>query len=182
MISRSAALEAILFTAGGPMAKRRLAALLSLSDEELLLAAQELTTSLQGHGLAVIESDSEIELRTAPEAFEVVKALRESELSRELGKASLETLAVIAYRGSATRSEVDWVRGVNSTASVRTLLLRGLIEGAEDSADKRRTRYVLTTEALAVLGLGSLDELPRRAELAPQANALVEAVQEQLPR
>ena len=49
----------------------------------------------------------------------------------------------------ATRGEIDWVRGVNSSASLRTLLMRGLIEGREDERDKRRIRYSLTTEALA---------------------------------
>lgn len=178
MTSPSAALEAVLFAAGGPLSKKRLAALLSMSDADISAALLQLSEHLTGHGLALVVSEEDAELRTAPEVSAVIKAFRESETSRDLGKASLETLAVIAYRGGATRSEVDWVRGVNSTTSVRTLLLRGLIEGKEDGTDKRRMRYVLTTEALAHLGLRSLTELPRAEELGAQAESLVEAEQE----
>ena len=103
-----------------------------------------------------------------------MKKLRESELSRDLGKASLETLAVIAYQEGATRGEVDWVRGVNSSTSLRTLLIRGLIEGREDPSDKRRIRYALTTEALAHLGLARASELPRHTELSTTARGVIQ--------
>ena len=77
--------------------------------------------------------------------------------SRDFGKASMETLAAIAYKSGSTRGEIDWVRGVNSSASLHTLLMRGLIEGREDEHDKRRIRYSLTTEALAHLGLSRIN-------------------------
>jgi len=128
---------------------------------------------LKGSGLALIETAIEVELRTAPEASDLVKKLRESELSRDLGKASVETLAVIAYQTGATHGEIDWVRGVNSSASLRTLLMRGLIEGREDERDKRRVRYALTTEALAHLGIASAEELPRAVELRAAATAVI---------
>jgi segregation and condensation protein B len=86
----------------------------------------------------------------------------------------LETLAVIAYQTGATRGEVDWVRGVNSSTSLRTLLMRGLIEGREDERDKRRTRYSLTTEALAHLGLARIENLPRYDELAAGVHTVAE--------
>lgn len=173
MITPPAAIEALLFASGEPLSKKRLAALLGVKDAELRLALDALATRLSGHGLSLIETGDEMELRTAPEAAEFVQKLRESELSRDLGKASLETLAVIAYQDGATRGEVDWVRGVNSSASMRTLLLRGLISGSEDPRDKRRIRYTLTTGALAHLGLSSLTELPRHEELARGAQEAI---------
>jgi segregation and condensation protein B len=102
-----------------------------------------------------------------------VKKLRESELARDLGKASLETLAVIAYQTGTTRGEIDWVRGVNSSTSLRTLLMRGLVEGREDERDKRRIRYSLTTEALAHLGIKNASELPRAKELSAAAGDII---------
>lgn len=171
MLTPPAALEALLFASGEPLSKKRLAALLGFSDKELRMALDALAAELSGRGVALIETGEEIELRTAPEAAALVKRLRESELSRDLGKASLETLATIAYRAGATRGEIDWVRGVNSSASLRTLLMRGLIEGREDPADKRRIRYNLTTEALAHLGLRTPRELPRFSELSAGASA-----------
>lgn len=174
MISTPAALEALLFASGEPLEKKRLAALLDISADQLRSALDELVEGLGGHGLALIETETEVELRTAPEAAVVVKKLREDELSRDLGKGSLETLAVIAYQGDVTRSEIDWVRGVNSSASIRTLLVRGLIGASEDPRDKRRMRYALTTEALAHLGISHASELPRADELARSAKAAIE--------
>ncbi len=165
------------------MEKSELAKFLGIEVDDLAVGLRALEASLKGRGVAIIDTGKEVELRTAPEAAEMVKKLRESELSRDLGKAGLETLATIAYRGGATRSEVDWVRGVNSSTSVRTLLLRGLIEGEEDTADRRRIRYRVTTEALAHLGVKSLKELPRYAELREEAGVAVAAgeAEEQSP-
>ena len=173
MLTPPAALEAILFAAGEPVEKKRLAQKLEISVTDLSLAIVAFEASLASRGLALINTDEEIELRTAPEAAELVKKLWESERGRDLGKAGLETLAVIAYQEGATRGDIDWVRGVNSSASVRTLLLRGLIERREDPTDKRRARYALTSEALAHLGIKRLTDLPRHAELARGVEAHV---------
>lgn len=163
-LPHSALLEAVLFAAGEALPKKRLEKLLEVSRAELTDATTELRDALQARGLALVETDDELELRTTGEASTTVQKLRESELSRDLGKASLETLAFILYRGSATRTEIDWVRGVNSGAALRTLLLRGLIERTEDSTDKRRARYKTTVDALAHLGVDSREALPRYAE------------------
>lgn len=173
MLTPPAALEALLFAEGGAIEKTRLAKFLGIKREELMVALKMLSESYKGRGLALVESVNEVELRTAPQAAVLVKKLRESELSRDLGKASMETLAVIAYQTGTTRGEIDWVRGVNSSASLRTLLIRGLIEGREDERDKRRTRYSLTTDAFAYLGITRAEELPRAGELMASARAVV---------
>jgi segregation and condensation protein B len=164
--SHSAALEAVLFAAGEPLSKKRLASLLEVSAIELRDAALALRDDLDGTGLALIEAGEDLELRTAPAASIVVQKLRESELSRDLGKAGLETLAIILYKNGATRGEIDWVRGVNSTAALRSLSLRGLVLRSEDDHDRRRIRYTATVDALAHLGVGSIQELPNYDELA----------------
>lgn len=164
------------------MEKKRVASLLGLKEKELEIALAALAEQFRGRGLALIESEHEVELRTASAAADIVKKLRENELSRDLGKASLETLAVIAYQAEgtdggsngATRGEVDWVRGVNSSTSLRTLLMRALIEGREDPKDRRRIRYSLTTETLAHLGLAKAGDLPRFSELARAAKEVID--------
>lgn len=161
-----AQLEALLFAAGEPLSKKRLASMLGVSRELLQKATDTLRQELSGRGLDLVETEEELELRTHADAFELTKQLRENELSRDLGKAGLEALAVILYRGNATRSEVDWVRGVNSSQTIRSLLLRGLIERTEDTADKRRARYKPTVDALAHLGAGEREALPRFAEFS----------------
>jgi len=173
MLTPPAAAHALLFASGEPLERKQLAALLDIKEVELTVVLRALADLLKGSGLILVETATEVELRTSPEATAIVKKLRESELARDLGKASMETLAVIAYQTGATRGEVDWVRGVNSSASLRTLLMRGLIDGREDERDKRRTRYSFTTEALAHLGLSRIEELPRYAELSAGAQAVV---------
>lgn len=182
MISPPAALHALLFATGEPTEKKRLAKLLELSECEFAVVLKSLSESLHGSGVMVVEAGDMLELRTAPEASAIVKKLRENELSRDLGKGSLETLAVIAYRkGGVTRSDIDWVRGVNSSASVRTLLMRGLIEGKEDPEDKRRIRYEITTEALSHLGVARIEDLPRADELSPETETALEEKDQQTP-
>ncbi|HEV7121202.1 MAG TPA: SMC-Scp complex subunit ScpB [Candidatus Paceibacterota bacterium] len=163
-LSPAATLEAVLFASGEPITKKRLGALLGVSGDLLEAGLGELAKNLHGRGLALIDTGEEVELRTAPGAADIVKKLREAELSRDLGKASLETLAIILYRGGATRSDIDWVRGVNSTAALRSLLMRGLIERGEDTLDRRRARYTATVDALAHLGVAKMEDLPRFAE------------------
>ncbi|MDO8593290.1 MAG: SMC-Scp complex subunit ScpB [bacterium] len=174
MLTPPAAAHALLFASGEPLEKKRLATLLEIKESELKVVLKALIDSLKNSGTTLIETDTEVELRTSPEAAAIVKKLRESELSRDLGKASMETLAVIAYQTGTTRGEVDWVRGVNSSASLRTLLMRGLIEGREDERDKRRVRYSLTTDALAYLGIARAEDLPRARELMATAHAVIE--------
>jgi len=175
MLTPPAALEALLFASGEPLEKKNLATLLGIKESELTVALKALTQQLEGHGVSLIETEKEIEMRTSPEAAVIVKKLRESELSRDLGKASIETLAVIAYETGTTRGEIDWVRGVNSSASLRTLLMRGLIEGMEDERDKRRIRYHLTTEAYAYLGITKAEDMPRFSELRSATHVALEA-------
>lgn len=178
MLTPPAALEALLFASGEPMPKKQLAKFLGIKDGELSLALEALREALIGRGITLVETGSEVELRTAPEAAELVKKLREQQLSRDLGRASLETLAVVAYHDGVTRGEVDWVRGVNSSASLRTLLIRGLVEGREDERDRRRVRYFVTTEALAHLGVATMESLPRYEELRGATEKVISTEQD----
>ncbi|HRH55991.1 MAG TPA: SMC-Scp complex subunit ScpB [Candidatus Paceibacterota bacterium] len=175
-LALSSRLEALLFAVGEPLTKKRIATLLDASSESVGDALNALRITLQDRGLSLIETETEVELRTSPEASNTIQKLRESELSRDLGRASLETLALILYKGGATRGEIDWVRGVNSTAAIRALLLRGLIERTEDASDKRRIRYQATVDALAHLGVAERSALPRFEEFTT-ALATQEAAQ-----
>ena len=165
----NAAIEALLFASGEPLSKDRLAALLLLSKTEIEEHLTKLRETLSGRGITLVASHEAVELRTSREAGDLMKAFRSAELSRDLGKAGLETLAIILYQGTVTRGDIDYIRGVNSSATLRTLLMRGLVERIEDPKDARRFRYSATTEALAHLGVTSPEELPRYAELTQEA-------------
>lgn len=158
-------LQALLFAAGESMPKKRIMTLLEIPAEMLDAAAAELREHLTPTGLSLIETADELELRTSPDAAMIVEKFRQSELSRDLGKAGLEALAIILYQDGATRGDVDWVRGVNSTAAIRSLLMRGLVERSTDTTDKRRARYTATIDALAHLGVSRKEDLPNFTEL-----------------
>lgn len=177
----SALLEAVLFAEGGPLSKKKLVALLAVSESALAEAVAELHQALAGRGLSLFETPGELELRTAPSASGVIERLREGELSRDLGRAGQETLAIILYQGGASRSEIDWIRGVNSGQTIRSLMLRGLVNRIDDPKDKRRFRYEATTEALAHLGVSRIEDLPRYHELRTgAAEALASATPESI--
>ena len=159
-----ALLEALLFASGEALEKKTILSLLEMSLEDLAEAVGILTTALKGHGITLIETETGLELRTAPEASALIATYRESELSRDIGKASLETLAIILYKNGATRSEIDYIRGVNSSTALRSLQMRALIEKSEDASDKRKIRYQPTVEALAHLGVSRKEDLPRYKE------------------
>lgn len=158
-------LQALLFAAGDALPKKRILTMLGITEEMLAAASKELSAELADSGLALIETDTELDLRTSPDAAFIVETYRKNELSRDLGKAGLEALAIIMYQKGATRGEIDWIRGVNSTAAIRSLLLRGLVEREADTADKRRVRYTPSVEAYAHLGLSGFGDLPKVEEL-----------------
>jgi segregation and condensation protein B len=91
-----------------------------------------------------------------------------------LTQASLETLAVIAYRQPISRTRIGAVRGVNVDGVVRTLHSRGLIEETGAEHESGATLYGTTSYFLQRLGLSSLDELPALAPYLPEVDVLDE--------
>ncbi len=134
--------------------------MLGVDAVALETALGALKASLVGRGIVLVDTGSQVELRTAPGAATLIERLRKEELSKELSKASLETLSVILYRGPISRSDIDYVRGVNSTFILRSLLIRGLIERTVNPDDERSYLYRATPELLGHLGIASVSELP----------------------
>ena len=91
----------------------------------------------------------------------------------KLTQASLETLAVIAYRQPVSRARVGAVRGVNVDGVVRTLISRGLVE-ERGQGEGGAILYGTTTYFLQRLGISSLDELPPLAPYLPDVDVLDE--------
>ncbi len=154
----SSQIEAVLFFKAEPMTTKKLAVALKVKESEILTALSELENTLLNRGIALIRNGEEVELRTSPSVSALIETLTKEELSRDLGKAGLETIAVILYKGSAKRSEIDYIRGVNSSFILRNLLIRGLIEREVDGG--RGFLYKPTTDLLAHMGVAKLEELP----------------------
>lgn len=168
-LSTSAAqAEAFLFAEGGSLSWKRLGVLLGTKDAQTRAAVRELSEALTGSGLCIIETESEVALSTSGSASDAIKRAFEVHLDRDIGDAGLEVLATLLYRGPSRRSEIDYIRGVNTTSTIRTLLSRGLIERTVEGS--REYIYRPTAELLAHLGVRRTEALPEyatiRAELA----------------
>lgn len=158
--------EALLFAYGEPMALERLAALTGADFKDVEAAVLELEAELEqdaSRGLAVLRHGASAQLVTHPRHAKAVAELLRGEMSQDLGPAAVETLALIAYFGPVPRSVIDHVRGVSSALSLRTLLVRGLIERIREG--KGEHQYQVTPELLREMGITSREDLPDFEEL-----------------
>lgn len=164
-------IEALLFTEGGSLSVKKLASLLSVKDADIRAALPLLAQTLQGRGLGLVYTDTEATLCVSKEQSPTVKGALQKDLDRDIGDAGLEVLAVILYRGASTRSQVDYIRGVNTGSTIRNLLARGLLERVGNPDDGREYLYRPTTELLAHLGVGAAGELPDHQKIVAELAA-----------
>lgn len=172
------AISAILFYQAEPIAVKRLAGLLKRTEGDIRDALMPLEEMLSKTGLCLLRNGDEVTLGTAAEAGTLIEAITKEELSRDLSKAALETLAVVLYKGPVTRSEIDYVRGVNSTFILRNLLIRGLIEKIENPSDQRSFLYKPTFQLLEYMGVASTTDLPDYATTMTTLSSFVAAKEE----
>lgn len=164
-----AALESLLFVSGEPLSFGRLAKLLQISEDEVMACIRTLSEKYAEDGacgLQLIVKDKKAELATKPENIPFIEALTRSSLQENLSKAALEVLSIIAYRTPITRAEIEAIRGVNCSFTLRNLLLRDLIERQGNPADARGYVYLPTFRFLESLGLRSITELPDHEALS----------------
>jgi segregation and condensation protein B len=155
-----AALEALLFVAERPLARREIAALVGTDRATVDARLGDLEVSLRDRGIRLLMDGDRVELGTAPETGAVVARYVGADAIR-LSPASLETLAIVAYRQPVTRAAVERIRGVDSDYTMRTLLHRRLIvELGRSDGPGRPFLYGTGFEFLERFGLTSLDELP----------------------
>lgn len=167
-------IQALLFALGRPLSRKELSGMLNTSEAEVSAAIAELQSALSG-GVVLIDDGGEVELRVGADASALIEKIRKEEYSRDIGKAGLEALSAVLYRGPLTRSEIDFIRGVNSSQTLRTLALRGLLRKIQNPKDERSFLYEPTTELLAQLGVTRPADLPDYAEVRAKLEQLEEA-------
>lgn len=155
-------LEALLFALGKPLSRSEVQKLLECTAEHCADAIAYLQS--QNRGTILVDDGDMVELRTNPAARELLERVYKDENERDIGRAGLEVLAAIVYRGPLTRSEIDFIRGVNSSQTVRNLTMRGLIRKTA-ALSGRGTVYEPTTELLATLSLSTVSAAPEYAQL-----------------
>ncbi|PIR68781.1 hypothetical protein COU48_02205 [Candidatus Nomurabacteria bacterium CG10_big_fil_rev_8_21_14_0_10_03_31_7] len=153
-------IEAILFFKGEPISRKKLSEFLGIGQIEINEGLEKLKENLKERGIVLQEKEDDITLSTAPELSDIIEKLQKEELNKELSKASLETLSIILYKNGVGRSLIDYIRGVNSSFTLRALSIRGLIEKSIDKEDSRRYIYKPTFELLSFMGVKSVEELP----------------------
>lgn len=160
---RRGIIEALIFVSEEPLAAKVIAEVLREDRAVVEEALAELAKEFNGRngGLQLREVAGGWQFATRPEYHEHVRAYLKSRPSAKLSIASLETLAVIAYKQPVTVPEILEIRGVQSPSSVKTLLDKKLIvaKGRKDTVG-RPMMYGTSKEFLMQFGLKDLGELP----------------------
>ena len=174
------AIEAVLMVVDEPVSEVALASALELPVDDVRVhlegLEQEYAEQQRGFTLRSVAGGWRVYSRS-DYAPVVERFLLDGQQAR-LTQASLETLAVIAYRQPISRSRVSAIRGVNVDGVVRTLLTRGLIEELGPDGEAGAILYGTTDYFLQRLGLRSLDELPALAPYLPEVDVLDEIAEQ----
>lgn len=166
-------LEALLLVAETPPSIRTLARVTGVSDAQVQSIIEEMEDDQSG-GIRIRRHEQTVALVSAPEAAPYVERMLGLDTPPRLSRASLETLAIIAYHQPVTRDHVERVRGVGASGVIRSLRARDLItpSGRLDSPGQPLL-WSVTPRFLDHFGLSALDQLPPLAELEPPAQQAV---------
>ena len=160
-------IEAILFIAGEGLSLQYIEDKLNVSHDDAKLAIEEVKAKYsRDSGIHLIKYRENYQFGTNPEVADAVSSVLNPVKERNLTRAAIETMAIIAYKQPVTKLEIEEIRGVNSDYSVNILLENGLIEvvGKKDALGKPMV-YGTTDEFLKRFELSSIDELPSAEEL-----------------
>lgn len=176
-------MEAILFASGEPVKISKLAQFLKISrklcQEELEKIADFYDKNNRGLGL--LFKSEQAQMVSAPVCGKEVSEFLNKELNEGLSRAALEVLSVIAYRGPISRADIEYIRGVNCSFTLRNLAMRGLIDRSENPNDSRAYLYEISFDLLKNLGLSKINELPDYEDLSrkmPEQEKKEEGIEE----
>ncbi|MCX6737692.1 MAG: SMC-Scp complex subunit ScpB [Candidatus Parcubacteria bacterium] len=156
-------LESLLFTSGEPLSFETLLKISGVSKQELLQALTELSRVYNNEqsGLALVEHNGSYQLVTKVSNQAYVQKLVSGVFEEKLTPIALECLTIIAYRGPIGRSQIDLIRGVNSSYIIRQLVLRCLIERKLDPNRGNAFLYSISAKYLKHFGLTKIEDLPK---------------------
>lgn len=143
----------LLFLSGDAIPVRKLAEFLGISQEEVTENTPFVKSKLEEIGLTLLVSNEGLSIATKPEQASLVEEWTKEELQGELTPAALQVLTLVAYLGYPTREQISYIRGVQSTQSIRSLTVRGLVARVGEICS-------LTENSLKQLGITKVEELP----------------------
>ncbi|MGI6071895.1 MAG: SMC-Scp complex subunit ScpB [Lachnospiraceae bacterium] len=154
-------IEAVLFSMGEAVERKRLAQAFECSEEEIKSTVDELMTEYENRGIEIIEIDDGYQMCTKRETYEHLIKVVELPKNYRLTDVQLETLSIIAYKQPITKGEIEKIRGVSSDHAVNRLLEANLVEECgRMSTPGRPMLFATTQEFLRRFGLKNTDELP----------------------
>ena len=159
MKNLSSHIEALLFASGRPLSFSRLVKETETSLDEVKAALNIVAEHLnkETSGILLFVSEKEAALMTAPDVASAVRAYLKRDVTGELTRPSVETLAIIAYRGPITKAEMEQIRGVNCSLILRNLMMRGLVDATESA---NGDTYTISMACLRHLGVHAPEALP----------------------
>lgn len=159
----------ILYISGESMSINGIAELLKVEVKDIEECLPTIENKIKETGLLLLRNKDDISIVTNPSQSQLVGDFWKEELKGDLTPATLQVISIIAYLGNPTRQTISYIRGVQSSQSIRTLSVRGLIKRDAEICS-------LTTEALKHLGITKVEELPQyesiRNELLEKMKAL----------
>jgi segregation and condensation protein B len=153
-------IESVLFLEGEPVKIKKLAEILGKKEKEIEAGIEILGKKLEDRGIRLVRKGDEIMLSTAPEASKICEEISKEEFNKDIGKAGLEVLSVVIYRSPVSRADIDYIRGVNSSFTLRNLMVRGLLERKTNPKDSRSYLYSPSFQFLQFLGVENINKLP----------------------
>ena len=160
-------LEALLFVSGDGVEISDIIEKWQITDKQIEKAFENLKERFNdNYGIKIIKFKNKIQLCSNPKFAEEISEVLNPIRERNLSKATLETIAIIAYKQPVTRLDIEQIRGVNSDYAIQTLLKHNLIEvvGRKDAVGKPLL-FGTTDEFLKRFDLENLDNLPNYDEL-----------------
>ena len=152
---------AILFAAGDPFEKDKLARVLDIDLDTLQKVVERINEQLASTPFVLLELDKSYQMTTREEFASVIRDALQVKNNAPLSQAAMEVLAIIAYNQPVTKAFVEQVRGVDSSSTVAKLLEKGLIEEAGRlDLPGHPVSFATTDTFLRTFGLESLAQLP----------------------
>ena len=170
MSELSRKVEALLFVSSSPVTENDLREALGANGRGIRLALEELGRIFEGenHGVRLRSLAGGWIIETKPELSEIIERFSDNAGAKRvrLSRAAIETAAVIAKRQPVTRSEIDEIRGVNSSSPLAKLLELGLVKTAGRKKEGRPSLlYVTTVKFLEIFGIDSINDIPSLDEI-----------------
>lgn len=178
-----AAVEAVLFASGEPIAASRLAEVLELDEETTVRLADDLMQEVNTRGgLLIVRLGDQYQMCTKSSYADYIRKALDIRRNTPLSQAAMETLAIVAYNQPVTRAFIDQVRGVDCGAVVQGLVAKNLVEEkGRLELPGRPLLYGTTPDFLRCFGLSSLEELPslpQKEENGMQETTLDEVIED----